>query len=211
MTTISRVTLVAIAVAVAASGALPAQAQMRGMRRHSPGGIIPQSAKQLPPERRTIHNPEGEAEDLRLAGKCDQAVPIFRRLVDSPQSNPISKYNLGLCLLDLAGAESDPTKAAGQRKEGASWIVQAANAGFGRAEDKAVSLYLDGIGVPADPVEAQKWALIYHSNGMRFALNLPDISSDIRDRLDSTLTDAQQNEAQARADRWSPKIPPLNR
>ncbi len=109
-------------------------------------------------------------------------------LVDSPRNYPISKYNLGLCLLDLAAADHDAAQAARQRQEGASWIVRAADGGFGNAEAKAVTLYLDGVGVAADPVEAEKWALIYHGNGMRFALGLPDIDSAVRDRLDATLT-----------------------
>lgn len=196
---------------VLALGAPQALAQVGSVRSRAGGDIIPDTALQLPEERGTVHNPEGEAEELRLAGKCDRAVPILRRLVDSPQSFPISKFNLGLCLLDLAPAEKGAAKAAGLRKEGAAWILRAANAGFGQAEARAVGLYLDGVGVPVDPVEAQKWALIYHGNAMRFTLNLPDVPQAQRDRLDSTLSDAQQDQAQARADAWQPKVQPLDR
>ena len=207
MKAISVLAAVGIAAAGLASPA-PALAQMGGARGAAP--IIPKGAEQIRPGRRERADPEGEAEDLRLAGKCDRAVPILRRLVDGPHSFPISRYNLGLCLLDLAAANKNAAEAAGQRKEGATWIVRAADAGFGQAEAKAVGLYLDGIGVPADPVEAEKWALIYRSNGMRFTLHLPDIAPSIRHRLDATLTDAQQSEAQARADAWEPKVAPLD-
>ncbi len=197
---------------------LPAQAQMGrgGMRggaagARGGGSIVPEGAKQLPPERRSDHNSEGYGEELRLAGRCDKAEPIFRRIVNSPWGYPITKYNLGLCLLDLAAANGDATKAAQQRHEGAEWILRAANAGFNLAQAKAVALYLDGVGVAADPVEADKWALIYHDNGTRLALGLPDIASDLRDRLDSTLTDAQRAQAQAQADAWVRPVQPLDR
>ena len=207
--------LLGTAILIAAAGlAVPAQAQMGGMGMGgNPRGwryrhARCQASTAAP---RTNINPEGEAEDLRLAGKCDQAVPILRRLVNSAQSYPISKYNLGLCLLDLAAAEHDAAKAADLRQKGAVWIVRAADAGFGQAEVKAVLLYLDGVGVAADPVEAEKWALIYHSNGMRFALGLPDVAPEVRDRLDAALTDAQRDAAQARADDWTAKLPRLDR
>ena len=128
-----------------------------------------------------------------------------------PAEFPITKYNLGLCLLDLAARDGDAQHAAAMRREGASWILDAADYAFNKAQAKAAELQLDGIGVAADPVEAEKWALLYHDNGTRMALGLPDIAPELRDRLDAALTDAQQAEAQARADAWIPKRRPLDR
>ena len=146
--------------------------------------------------------PAGVAEDLRLKGKCDEAIPILRRLIENGAGYEIAQFDLGMCLFDLAKAEHDAQHAADLRQEGASSILSAANAGFGKAENEAVLVYLDGIGVAADPVEAEKWALIYHSNSMRMAIGLPDVAPAIRDRLDAVLTDASRNEAQSRADGW---------
>jgi hypothetical protein len=151
---------------------------------------------------RASGDPEGTAEDLRLQGKCDKAVPMLRGMIDRNGAE-ISQLNLGLCLLDLAKAETDAQRAADQRKEGASWILRAANAGFNKAEDEAVMLYLDGTGVAADPVEAAKWALLYHNNGIRLAIGLPDVTPDTKSRLDAALTRAQREEAQVRADSWT--------
>lgn len=214
------IALSALVLIAAAGLAMPARAQMGGMGgmggggtmggmgAGSMGGIGAHGPGTLPPQRSSgSHDPEGDAEELRLAGHCNRAVPILRSLVESPKGFPISQYNLGLCLLDLAAADHDAAQAARQRQEGAAWIVRAANGGFGKAQAKAVALYLDGIGIAADPVEAEKWALIFHRNGLRLALGLPDISSDLRDRLDA-LSDAQQDAAQARADAWAP--PPVD-
>jgi TPR repeat protein len=142
------------------------------------------------------------AEDLRLNGKCDRAVPILRNIVDRVGAE-ISQFNLGLCLLDLAKVEHDSQTAADQRKEGASWILRSANAGFARAQVAAVSLYLDGTGVAADPVEAKKWALLYHANPLRFSISLPDIAPDVSQRLDAALTGPQRAEARSRANAWT--------
>jgi TPR repeat protein len=143
------------------------------------------------------------AEDLRLKGKCDKAVPLLRSLVDGGGDTEISQFNLGLCLLDLARAEHDAQKVADLRKEAADWIVRAANAGFAKAQAEAVVLYLDGTGVAADSVEAKKWALLYHSNPLRYTIALPEIAADVNDRLNAALTDAKRAEARARANAWT--------
>jgi TPR repeat protein len=144
------------------------------------------------------------AEDLRVQGKCDKAVPMLRRVVDRGPGYQISQYDLGECLFDLAKAEHDAKKAADMREEAATWIVRAADGGFNKAQAAAVLLYLDGTGIAPDPVEAEKWALLYHSNGIRLALGLPDIAPDVKDRLDTILTDSARREARSRADAWVP-------
>ena len=87
-------------------------------------------------------------------------------------------------------------------KEGAEWVLKAANGGFGKAQAMAVVLYLDGLGVAADPVEAGKWAYVFRDNGSRLVLGLPDISADTRSRLDAVLTGDKRKEAHARANSW---------
>ena len=146
------------------------------------------------------------AEDMRLKGECDKAVPILRRLSDRGAGFEISQLDLGLCLLDLAKLESDAAKAGALRGEAASWILRAANAGFAKAQAKSVVLYLDAVGVAADPVEAQKWALLYHDNGMRLGFGLPDIAPDLRQRLDTALNDAGRSQARKRARDWAPSV-----
>ena len=115
-----------------------------------------------------------QAEDLRLKGRCDQAVPILRGLVDR-EGAEIAQFNLGLCLFDLAA--KDPAHAADMKKEGTQWILQAADAGLARAQSRAVVLLLEGTGTPSDPVEAQKWAFLYRANPTRYNFGLPDGSA----------------------------------
>ncbi len=135
---------------------------------------------------------------------------MLRRMADRNGAE-IAQFNLGLCLIDLAKAETDAQRAADQRKEGASWVLRAANAGFNKAEESSITLYLDGTGVAADPVEAEKWALLYHNNGLRMAIGLPDVAPETQSRLDAALTRAQRKEAQARADAWTPATPEADR
>ncbi|MGD0192779.1 MAG: hypothetical protein ABSD74_18730 [Rhizomicrobium sp.] len=173
-------------------------------------GAVPSSApagadSTLPNKAPTGGN-EGLAEDLRLSGKCDKAVPILRRLVES-RGFAISRYNLGKCLLTLSEAEADASKAATMRKEAATMIVQAANAGLAQAEAEAVSVFLDGLGADKDPVQAEKWALIYRHNGLRLALGLPGLSQDVSDRLDAALSDSMRTLAETQAKVWTPASP----
>jgi TPR repeat protein len=191
--------IAALAILAAVGLSVPANAQMHGGDSNygSPHEMPSDSAN-----RPVSRGAAAAAEDLRLKGKCDRAVPILRNIVDRDGAE-ISQFNLGLCLLDLAKAEHDPQTAADQSKEGAGRILRAANAGFARAQASAVILYLDGTGVTADPVEAEKWALLYHSNPLRFVVSLPDIASDVTGRLDTALTDAKRAEAHARAKAWT--------
>jgi hypothetical protein len=153
-------------------------------------------------ESKVRNDPETVAEELRKKGECEKAIPILRDLANSADGYEISQYNLGLCLLDLAAA--DPVHPPAERKEGADYILMAANSGFGKAQAAAVGLYLDGNGVEPDPVEAEKWALVYHDNGMRIALGLPDLPPDVASRLNAALTPPKRAEAKARAFSWTP-------
>lgn len=180
--------------------ALPLRAQM-----HRPDGVgsIDPSGEHDPSENqvRLPPDPEGKAEDLRLAGKCNEAVPILRRLAGG---EPIAQYNLGQCLIDLGKGETDAQRARTFEQEGASWILRAANEGLPKAQSSLVAVYLNGSGVDKDPVEAAKWALLYQENGTRMVLGLPGISKDLQARLDDTLTAQAWNDAQQRASSWVP-------
>jgi TPR repeat protein len=193
----------AFAFLIVAGHAAPALSQTGGgdygeRSAHDPGGF---DDAVKPAEKKTRADPVGVAEDLRLKGKCDKAVPILRGLADEGPGYEIAQFNLGLCLIDLA--KVDNQDAPDLNKEGASWVLRAANAGYGRAQAESVLLYLDATGVAADPVEAKKWALIYHSNGLRLALGLPDIAPDVAARLDAAMTAAKSAEARSRAASWT--------
>lgn len=202
--------------ALSIAAALPAAAQMQqpmstqqmernaygaGNGSHDPS--TPSSANAAERQRVNGNDPEGIAEDLRLNGQCDKAIPILRRLAERGTDYAVSQFNLGLCLFDSAKAEHDLQHVTALNKEGAEWILQAANAGFGKAEAMAVVLYLDGTGVTADPVEAGKWAYLFRDNGTRLALGLPDIAPDVRARLNTVLKGAQRQEARTRAANWT--------
>jgi hypothetical protein len=186
---------------VAASLAAPARAQVDSdMPPMRDGSDLRQPEVKLPPD------PVGAGEDLRLAGKCDRAVVNLRPFAERGAGNEIAQFNLGMCLLDLAAHATDPAKTADMRHEGAQWILQAANAGLGKAQAEAVVLYLDGTGVASDPAEADKWALIYHNNGMRISVGMPDIGPAVKSRLDAALTDAMRAQARSRADDWKQTV-----
>jgi TPR repeat protein len=174
-------------------GSLAAAAPRDDVGSIDPGGDHDPSEKQvqLPPD------PEGKAVELRLAGKCNEAIPILRRLSDS---DDIADYNLGLCLIDVGKSAHDDA----QQREGAKWILKAANDGLPNAQSSLVGVYLDGSGVPKDAVEAGKWSLLYQENGTRMAIGMPDLPAALQSRLDGALNDQSWAEAQNRASSWTP-------
>lgn len=186
----------------AAAAAAPAWAQ----RHTGPTDDVYGSPHDMPATHQgpVSHDAVAVAEDLRVHGHCDRAVPMLRRLADRGAGYEISQFDLGLCLLDLAAPEKDAQTASGMRAEAAEWIVRAANAGFAKAQAKAVALYMDATGVSSDPVEAEKWALLYHGNPTRFSIGLPELPSDLSGRLEAALTGKTRAEAEARAGAWTP-------
>ncbi len=191
--------------ATAMAWAIPAGAQNHGIRpqeeQYGTEHAVP-SDDEIP---KPVSRDAGAiAEGLRVEGKCDKAVPMLRPIAERGAGHEIAEHDLGLCLFDLAKADGDAKHAGEERTEAAQWVLRAANGGFARAQAFAVTMYLDGNGVTADPVEAEKWALLYHRNGMRLAIGLPDIVPDVRKRLDAAVSDAQQAEARKRADDWAP-------
>jgi TPR repeat protein len=145
---------------------------------------------------------EGAAEEMRLKGECDKAVPLLRQYA-TRDGNSIAQFNLGMCLLDLANRAHDADPMSAERKEAAKWIVQAANANAAKAQAEAVVLYLDGIGIAPDPVEAAKWSILYRRNGVVLAVGMGDLTQSIRDKLDAVLTDKARSQAESRADDWT--------
>jgi len=196
----SGLAIIILSLTVCLSGPAVAQQGLKGPT----GNIDPEGESDT--ELRTPRlplDPEQRAEELRLSGKCQQAIPIYRNMV-ALGGFEIAQFHLGLCLLDVSKTESDAQRAAALKQEAANIIIKAANGGLANAQIQLVSLYLDGIGVPVDPVEAGKWALIYHANGSRFVISLPDISPELQARLDGVLNATSWAEAQSRANSWSP-------
>ncbi|MBV8976936.1 MAG: hypothetical protein JO261_07865 [Alphaproteobacteria bacterium] len=192
-------------VAAAAALAIPAQAQT--MHPSAQSETYSTEAHQRPAddEAAPVSSDAGAiGEDLRLKGKCDEAVPMLQPIALRGAGHEIAQLDLGLCLFDLARTAKEPADAKTKRQEGAAWVLRAANAGFAKAQAMAVVLYLDGTGVDADPVEAEKWAILYHRNGMRLGIGLPDTAPALRQRLDAALDDKKQDEAEARARAWTP-------
>ncbi len=189
--------------------ATPAAAQMIGgpEQKGLPDYHAGTQSNLKPPSSRRP-DPEGDAQQERADGHCDKAVPALRSYAQRGSGYEVSQYDLGLCLLDLSQNLSDEKKAEAMRADGAQWIMRAANAGFPKAQAEAVSLYLDGSGVDADKVEAEKWAMLYKSNSLRLVIGLPDIDEHTTDKLDGALSDADRAQAQARADAWSAQAHP---
>ena len=80
-------------------------------------------------------------------------------------------------------------------KIGAQWLILSAKRGNPIAQNRAARLYLFGKGVAADPVEAMKWNILAAKGGRGDAE---------LDSMLAKLTDAQKQEAQARAEAFKP-------
>jgi hypothetical protein len=193
-----------VLVTVAAALVFPAQAQYVPDGATGPGDSARSRDDGEPHFDKLPPDPEGQAEQLRLEGKCIRAIPIFRHLASLGEGYELARYNLGLCLFDLSKVEPDTQRAASLRQEAGENIVKAANEGLAKAQASLVVMYLDGTCVARDPVQAGMWALIYRANGARMAIGLPNISPALQDRLDGLLSPQDWQQAQSHAEAWTP-------
>ena len=139
---------------------------------------------------------------LRLAenGACEQALPQLRCMAARGPGFEGPQHVLGYCLMEKAAAA--PAGDTAWSAEGLLWITRAANAGWGAAQAQLVSLYADGMVVPQDVRQAQKWRLVHTENPMRKSLGLPELDSITQVQLDRLLTNDVRKKAQLQADAW---------
>lgn len=154
-------------------------------------------------------DPYEQAIRLQGTGDCARAAPLFQSLAVRGRGYEMAQYNLGECLLDLARSATSPAAAARQRAQAATWIVKAANSDLAVAQEAAERLYLDGVGVAADPVEAGKWALLFLRNPLRLEVGPVAPDPTLETRLSHRLTAAQWRQARLRADQWAPVDQPV--
>lgn len=135
---------------------------------------------------------------------CAHAIPLLEPLAKRGHGFEVAQFQLGQCYLNTARSAASPADAQRARVDGAQWILKAANSQIPSAQQAAIHLYEDGIGVEADPVEAGKWLLLLQRNPMRRVFGPAVIDPEMEQQLKKRLTREQWTAAQQRADRWQP-------
>jgi hypothetical protein len=146
---------------------------------------------------------------LKSEGHCDQAVPLLEPVAAQGRGFEVAQYQVGLCLLDLGRNAATPAERSELEAKAARWILLAGNSGLGAAQEQLSRLSLDGVGLPADKIEAGKWALLFRHNPMRLQIGPRDLDRQLDKRLQEALSADDWVAATARADGWSPVIQEL--
>jgi hypothetical protein len=135
---------------------------------------------------------------------CPKAIPLLEPLAKRGHGFEVAQFQLGQCYIETARTAASPADAERARADGAAWILKAANSQNPAAQQEAIRLYEDGIGVATDPAEAGKWLLVLQRNPMRRLYGPAVIEPDLEQALNKRLTSEQWADAHARADRWQP-------
>ena len=132
-------------------------------------------------------------------GNFPQAVPVFARLAEL--GHPVAEWLMGNIYFFGQGIPKDYAKAH-------AMFEASAQQGYFAAFAPTAQMYVQGLGVPADPSKAYYWYNIA-------AAQLPDSSErtemmDRREGVAASLTPAQIEAAQKRANKFEPKpvVPP---
>jgi hypothetical protein len=149
-------------------------------------------------------DPYSRAMALKQKGNYAEAMPLLEQIANIGRGYEIAQLELGKCYFDVATQDKDKDSAQRSRTLGLGWILESANGGLGSAQEQLVRLLLDGNGLPADPVEAGKWYLLWKHNPARIQLGAASFDATLEQRLKEALQPADWNDAQQRADAWHP-------
>jgi hypothetical protein len=159
-------------------------------------------------DKRATQGPQADqyqkAMEYKEKSDCPRAIPLLEPLAKRGHGFEVAQFQLGQCYIETARSAASAADAERARADGAAWILKAANSENPGAQQEAIRLYEDGIGVSADPAEAGKWLLVLQRNPMRRLYGPAVIDPDLEQALNKKLTSAQWSEAHARADRWQP-------
>jgi hypothetical protein len=173
----------------------------RGATR-SNGGAQNQTAQRTDPYEKVL--------ELKERSGCLKAIAALEPLAEIGRGYEVAQFQLGECYLQTAGAAGSSELIEATRAKGAGWILKAANSQLPSAQEKSARLYLDGIGMAADPVEAGKWLLLLKRNPRRSLVGPIEIDAALEQRLQHDLSEANWATARDRADRWQPVDQPDN-
>jgi TPR repeat protein len=147
-------------------------------------------------------DPYTRAMMFKQKGQYSDAMPLLEAMATLGHGFEIAQLELGKCYYDLGRKATTPEAVTHNDTLGFSWILAAANAGHGTAEQEMVRLYLDGTGVPVDRVEAAKWYLLWHHNPSRMQLGTNEFDAGLEARLKTVMRPEEWKDAQRRADQW---------
>ncbi len=145
-----------------------------------------------------------KAMEYKEKSDCPHAIPLLEPLAKRGHGFEVAQFQLGQCYIETARSAASAADAERARADGAAWILKAANSQNPAAQQEAIRLYEDGVGVATDPAEAGKWLLVLQRNPMRRLFGPAVIDPDLEQALNKRLTSAQWSDARVRADRWQP-------
>jgi TPR repeat protein len=181
--------------------AAPAQAQYGGSGSTAPEAAHKEGKSSAPPEsgKQAPLNAFESALKFKQQGDFPKAIALLEPQAKLGRGFEMAQLVLGQCYVASADKEPTPEAANEAAKKGAVWIAAAAEGGLSAAQEQMVRLYTEGGRFKVEPVEAGKWYLIWKSNPARFQAVGRNFDPKLEQKLKTTLTDAQWDQAQAAA------------
>lgn len=101
--------------------------------------------------------------DLKAAGRCDEAIPLFYRMALRGEGFELAQYHLSDCQFRKA----TPSATDSDWLEALLWMRRAAEAGAPEAQGRLARVYAEAPDGLRDPVEAAMWWTLYEDNPAR--------------------------------------------
>jgi hypothetical protein len=165
------------------------------------GGAWADSSSKKP---KVPDDPYTAARRMMEKGDYGTAIPILEDYAKRGHGYEMAQLALGQALIASAEGIKDPQEQRDARAKGAAWILRAADANWHQAQEALVELLLRGGAFKVEAAEAGKWYLIWLSNHSTAAIGVTEFNPVLVDKLKSTLTKADWEEAQKKAQAWRP-------
>ncbi|MEM9495999.1 MAG: hypothetical protein AAGA09_08340 [Pseudomonadota bacterium] len=182
-----------LALALIAATLASACASSQGPKGPPKGGVERGPAAALSQSGRLL----SAARKLQEEKGCAAAAPTYRVIASFGDGYEVAQHELGACLLTMRGKSE--AEAGLYAREALFWLERAAFAGSARAQHQLAE-QLSGAGaasLPADPMRALGWAIVYDNNAARDLYGLKDVAPGVLRHLQASLSATEKQTAQA--------------
>jgi hypothetical protein len=144
-------------------------------------------------------NPYEAALQYEKQGDYAEAIELLEPEAKQGPGFELAQLELGRCYLGVANKAKTPDAATEATKKGGAWIQAAAESGLTEAQEQMARLFIEGGRFKVEPVEAGKWYMLWKANPKRFQAVSKPFDPKLEQKLKTTLTDAQWDQARQAA------------
>ncbi|HEV2673395.1 MAG TPA: hypothetical protein VGV37_02570 [Aliidongia sp.] len=150
-------------------------------------------------------SPYERAMYYKQQGNYAKAIELLEPMAVQGHGFEQAQLSLGQCYIATAATATSPDAAHDARVKGTKWVLAASDAGLPAAQVQLIHMMLEGGAFKIEPVAAGMWYLVWKRNPARLQTGVSELDPPLLHKLQSTLTPADWQKAEAQAGAWRPQ------